>query len=214
MNRLNNVSLKLKFLNLKLDAYVFNAFRIISTAVIFIILFIILEYGYIVAPIVVIIYYFLFEYILLDINVIRKNNMLLLDSLNYFPNFLLVLKNNKNIVEAIRITNKTISNSVSKLFDGVLESVSIGKSLDEALNDLLNILPNDILANIIISLREANIDGNDVTISIKKQLDLIKNRKNKIIISYYKFIPFRMGLCCLISMIIMILVMILFKIVL
>ena len=77
MNRLNNVSLKLKFLNLKLDAYVFNAFRIISTAVIFIILFIILEYGYIVAPIVVIIYYFLFEYILLDINVIRKNNMLL-----------------------------------------------------------------------------------------------------------------------------------------
>lgn len=214
MNRLNNISLKLKYLNLKLDAYVFNVFRIILGAIIFTVLFIVLEYGYIVAPITFIIYYFLFEYLLLDINVTRKNNILLLDSLNYFPNFLLVLKNNKNIVEAIKITNKTINNSISKLFEGVLESVSIGKSLDEALNDLLDILPNDILANIIISLREANIDGNDVTMSIKKQLELIKNRKNKIIVSYYKFIPFRMGLCSLISIIIMILVLILFKIVL
>lgn len=214
MNRINNVSLKLKFLNVKLDAYVFNAFRIISDAIVFTILFMTLEYGYIVAPIVFFIYYFLFEYIFLNLNVKRKNNLLLLDSLDYFPNFLLILKTNKNIVEVIKLTNKTINNSVSKLFDDVLESIRIGKSLDESLNDLLNILPNDILANIIISLREANIDGIDASSSITKQLSLIRNRKNKLIISYYRFIPFRMGLCTLISIVIMILVLVIFKIVL
>ena len=214
MNRLNNVSLKLKFLNVKLDAYIFNCCRILSGAIIFAILFMFLEYGYIVAPIVFIMYCLLFEFIFLDINVIRKNNMLLLDSLDYFNNFNLVLKSKKNIVDAIKMTNKTIDNSISKMFEGVLENIRIGKSLDEALNDLLVILPNDILANIIISLREANIDGNDVTKGIESQLNLINNRKNKLIVSYYKFIPFRMGLCSIISIIVMLLVLIIFKIVL
>lgn len=214
MNRLNNVSLKLKFLNVKIDAYLFNVCRILSASIIFTILFIILEYGYIVAPIVFIIYCLLFEFIFLDLNVIRKNNMLLLDSLDYFRNFLLILKSKKNIVEAIKVTNKTIDNSITKMFQGVLESIRIGKSLDEALNDLLLNLPNDILANIIISLREANIDGNDVSMSIRSQLNLIDNRKNKIIVSYYKFIPFRMGLFSFVSIAIMILVLVLFKIVL
>ena len=214
MNRYNKLDQKLRYLNLKVDSYIFNVFRIITCTIFFFLIFISLEYGYIVAPILVVIYYYLFEYIIIDLNVDKKNNILLLDALDYFPNFLLIFKNNKNVVETMKLTNKTISNSITRLFEKVLDDVRIGKTLEESLNNLLNIIPNDIIANIIINLIEANKNGNDVTDGVNKQLTLINLEKKKITDAYYKSIPFKIGISSLVFSFLMIFVLIILKIIL
>ena len=67
---------KIKLLGLDFNSELFLGLRISTSIILFILLFVFIKYGYIVAPIVTIIYYLLFEYLILDLNIKRKKTFI------------------------------------------------------------------------------------------------------------------------------------------
>lgn len=190
----NNVSKKLRYMGLKINPKVFIYMRLISCIILFLILLLGVDYGYLVAPIVAIAYYMFIEIVILDLGIRRRGLELEEDALNFMPIFLTALKQGRNVKNALVLSTSVVNNTLSDEFKVVLRDVNIGKSLEEALNMLKNRIPSIIINNMIIGIIEANRLGIDINENINIQLSYIKDKKRKELLSYYKKIPLKLSL--------------------
>ena len=124
---------KMKYAGMIVNPNIFILMRLASSLILLVFLLFFSSYGYIVGPIVTIIYYYFIEYVILDIQIGKRKQQLEEESLEYFPILLLCLNGSNNIKKAITLTNEQVNNSLSKEFERVIRNVKIGKSLDEAL---------------------------------------------------------------------------------
>ena len=58
----------------------------------------------------------------------------------------------------------------------MLDDVSLGKSLNEALDDLKCRIPSDTVNNIILNLIESNIYGSNIVESLSNQLSYLSDK--------------------------------------
>ena len=80
---------KIDYLGIRLKVKPYIILRLISCILLFVVLLLTSKYGYIIAPVVTIIYYYLVEYVTLDLQIARRTSVLEDDALLYFPVFLL-----------------------------------------------------------------------------------------------------------------------------
>lgn len=210
-NSLSKIGRKINYLGLKIESTTFNTLRLTTTITLFIIL-IFCNYGYIFAPLFTIIYYIAFEYILLDLNIIRRRKKLEESSIEFFSLFLTNLNTSRNIkktlINTCQILNK---NYLSYEFNKVINDTELGKTFDESLKLMTTRIPSEIIVNIIYSLMEANRTGNSINNSIKEQLDFLILKRNKKIINSNKIIPIKMLIICIIFITIMLLVIFIYS---
>lgn len=192
------ISKKMKYAGMIVNPSIFVYMRLASSLILFIFLLFFSSYGYIVAPIVTIIYYYFIEYVILDIQIGKRKKELEECSLDYFPILLLCLKGSNNVKKAISLTNEQVNNSLSKEFERVIRDVKIGKSLDESLTLLKDRIPSTFIINIIVNLIEANRMGNSISDSIKDQLDYIEDKRKKKIIKYHRMMPYKVAIASII----------------
>lgn len=192
------ISKKLKYAGMIVNPSIFVYMRLVSSLILFIFLLFFSSYGYLIAPIVAIIYYYFIEYVILDIQIDKRKKELENDALDYFPILLLCLKGSNNVKKAISLTNDQVKNSLSKEFDRVIRDVKIGKSLDEALTLMKDRIPSTFIVNVIVNLVEANRMGNSISESIKDQLDYIEDKRKKKIVKYHKMMPFKVAIASII----------------
>lgn len=189
---------KMKYAGIIVNPMIFILMRLASSLILLVFLLFFSSYGYIVGPIVTIIYYYFIEYVILDIQIGKRKQQLEEESLEYFPILLLCLNGSNNIKKAISLTNEQVNNSLSKEFERVIRNVKIGKSLDEALTLMKDRVPSTFIINIIVNLIEANRMGNSISLSIKDQLDYIENKRKNKIIKYHKMMPFKVAIASII----------------
>ena len=189
---------KMKYAGIIVNPMIFILMRLASSLILLVFLLFFSSYGYIVGPIVTIIYYYFIEYVILDIQIGKRKQQLEEESLEYFPILLLCLNGSNNIKKAITLTNEQVNNSLSKEFERVIRNVKIGKSLDEALTLMKDRVPSSFIINIIVNLIEANRMGNSISLSIKDQLDYIENKRKNKIIKYHKMMPFKVAIASII----------------
>ncbi|MBE6145136.1 MAG: type II secretion system F family protein [Firmicutes bacterium] len=189
---------KMKYAGMIVNPMIFILMRLASSLILLVFLLFFSSYGYIVGPIVTIIYYYFIEYVILDIQIGKRKQQLEEDSLEYFPILLLCLNGSNNVKKAISLTNEQVNNSLSKEFERVIRDVKIGKSLDEALTLMKDRVPSTFIINIIVNLIEANRMGNSISLSIKDQLDYIENKRKNKIIKYHKMMPFKVAIASII----------------
>ena len=181
---------KLDLLGLgKVNAKTIIIFRFVSSIILFLILLLVSRVGYVLAPIITIIYYFLVEYLFIDLGIYYRGLKLEEDALEFFNVFSLSLKGGRNVKKAIAITTDIVDNELSIEFKKVLNDLKVGKSLEEALMLLESRIPSESINNILINIREANRFGNDISSSIDKQLSLINAKQEKKLIKKYKVVP-------------------------
>lgn len=209
--RKNRIQNKLDLLEIKIDYKTFFWFRIITTITFFLILLFISKAGFIIAPIVSVIYYVLFEIVLLDMELIKRNKELEQDALEFFPLFTISLKSTGNVKKSLINTTNIIDNRLSKEFKKVLRDVKAGKSLEESLYLLNERIPSKLINNMIISIMEANKSGNDISDSLDLELSYINDKLKKANIRRLKTIPFDLLLICFIFILLMLMVLIIFK---
>lgn len=191
-NKVSTLQKKLNLLGINMKANVFVTFKIISSLVLFIILLFISKVGYLLAPIITVIYYVLVEYIFIDLEIYKRSLRLEYDALEFFPVFLLSLNGGRNIKKAIILSTSIVNNSLSKEFEKVLNDINIGKSLEEALLLLEDRIPSEIINNIILNIREANRFGNSISDSVNRHLELIEEKYQKNVIKNYKYVPLKL----------------------
>lgn len=186
----------------KTDVYNLILLRLFTSILFFVIVLYIFDYGYIVAPVATIIYYYLFNIITLD-NKIRKRTVLIeREAMHFFEVLTLSLETGRNLVEAIDVTTANVNGVLSNEFKEAVREVSFGKSLNEALNDMQLRIPSETVNNIILSLTESNLYGNSIIKNLYNQIDFLREKrkmevKGKIsrvpilisVISVFFFIP-------------------------
>lgn len=202
---------KIDYLGIRLKVKSYIILRLISCIILFVILTLTSKYGYLIAPIVTTIYYFLIEYVTLDLQISKRIQILEDDALVYFPVFLLVFSGDKNVKSAIVKSTNIVENELTKEFVKTIDLMDLGRSVDEGLSTLSSHIPSVFVNNIIVDIMEANRLGNNIQDSINLQLDLIKAKRNREIISDLKAVPLRLTLLSVFYVLIVLILLSLFK---
>ena len=169
--------IKLLGTNNKTDIYELMIIRLISSIVLFILLMYILDYGYIIAPVAVIIYYNLFNMATIDDKIKKRSIKLESEAMHFFEVLTLSLETGRNLVEAIEVTTANVKGILSDEFKETVREVSFGKSLNEALTDMQAKIPSDTINNIILSLTESNLYGNSIIKNLYNQIDFLREKR-------------------------------------
>lgn len=159
------------------DVFTFLNVRLITTILLFIIIFTSFQYGYIISIVFVIMYYFLFEKILLDDKIKKRSNRLNINAIYFFEVLTLSLQTGRNLAEAISITINSIDGELSLEFKEALRETKYGKSLSESLTDMQKHIPSDSINNIIVTLTHANMYGSSIIDTMYNQVDYLRERR-------------------------------------
>ena len=177
--RLKKIDDKINLLGLetKLDAETFLSVRVITSVLLFILIFSSFKYGYIIGIVVVILYYLLFEKVLLDDKIKRRNKKLDNEAIYFFEVLTLSLQTGRNLNEAIEMTTSSIDSELSSEFKEALRETKYGKSLTESLTDMQKYIPSDNINNIILTLTQANMYGSSIIDTMYNQVDYLREKR-------------------------------------
>ncbi len=168
--------IKLLGINAKVNPYTFMNIRIISSIFIFFMVLYLIDFGYILAPILVYFYYTFLPNLYFDSKIRKRSRELDYDAMYFFEILALSLESGKNLITALNSTSKSINSSLSLEIREVVRQTNFGKSLDEALDDLKERIPSDTVNNIILNIRESNLFGNNIIDTLYNQIDYIREK--------------------------------------
>lgn len=172
-----NSKIKLLGLNQRLDAVQFLNIRLIVMIVMFILIFIFSKIGYILAPILSLVFYYLMEYLVLDYQAKIRAKSLEKEALFFFEVFVLTLESGRNLRQALILTTENVDSEISNEFKKTLAEVRLGKSLNEALESMKKRIPSDTINNTILNMIQSNTFGNSMVDSIYNQIEYLRNKQ-------------------------------------
>ena len=175
---IKNIEKKIRLLgvNVKYNAISFMNLRILSSIILFFVVLYLVDFGYIVAPIIVYLYYTFLPNLYFDSKIKKRSRELDYDAMYFFEILALSLESGKNLITALKSTSNSIDSSLSLEFREVIREVDLGKSLDEALDDLKTRIPSSTVNNIILNIRESNLFGNNIIDTLYNQIDYIREK--------------------------------------
>lgn len=172
-----NSKIKLLGLNQRLDAVQFLNIRLIVMIVMFILIFIFSKIGYVLAPILSLVFYYLMEYLVLDYQAKIRGKSLEKEALFFFEVFVLTLESGRNLRQALILTTENVDSEISNEFKKTLAEVRLGKSLNEALESMKKRIPSDTINNTILNMIQSNTFGNSMVDSIYNQIEYLRNKQ-------------------------------------
>ncbi len=155
----------------------FMNFRLYSSMLVFVILFIFVDYGALISPIVTILWYFLVGYSMIDKPLKKREKKLDNEAYYYFEVLTLALESGRNLENAIKMACKYIDSEISEEFKETLKQVNFGKSLTEALSLMSTRIPSLTINNIILNMEQSNLFGNSIIETMYNQLDFLKDKQ-------------------------------------
>ena len=173
----------------KYDALTLLGIRLITSIFFFVFIFSMYDYGYIIAIVFVILYYFLFEYVMLDSKIKQREKKINNEAIYFFEVLTLSLQTGRNLAEAIEITVNSVDGELSLEFKEALRETGFGKSLTESLNDMQKRIPSDSINNIILALTQANIYGSSIISTMYNQIDYLREKRKMEIKAQISKIP-------------------------
>ncbi len=174
--RIDILKAKIKMLGINYDPYILLGSKIVLTIFLFLFL-LVFGCGFIISPIVAILFYFISGYLFIDFRLYLRMRRLERDALDYMPLLLLSMESGRNIKNAISVCSEVVNNELAREFKKVVDDTERGRSLDEALKDLGERIPGNYINNMILSLEETNKLGVSINDSVNRQLTLINESR-------------------------------------
>ena len=202
---------KINYLGINYDPNIYLFIKTTLTVILFTCLVLFFKIGFILAPIASLIFYLLFEYIVLDIPIYLRKLKLEHEALHYIPALLLNLRSGKSIKVSIKNSSKAINNELSNEFKKIIDNTKVGLSIEESLNDLEKSIPSVYIQNIILDLKDNIKYGTSVLDTIELQLSSLEDHYYNSIINRNKMIPIKLCLLSLLFIGLMILILIIFN---
>ena len=178
-NYVNKIINKVKLLGIhnNIDPYNLLICRLISSIILFCLCLYTFDYGYIIAPVVTVVYYNIFNEIFLNSKIRKRNTILEKEAMHFFEVLTLSLETGRNLAEAIDVTTSNVDGILSLEFKEAIREVSFGKSLSESLNDMQERIPSDTINNVILSLTQSNLYGNSIIENLYTQIDYLREKR-------------------------------------
>lgn len=161
----------------KFDALTFIFLRLVTTLLVLLLFTYILSVGYIFAPFVAIVYYYLFYYVLIESKIKRRIKKLDKEALDFFEILTLTLESGRNLENALEITCFNIDSELSNEFKKTLFEMKFGKSLVEALDDMKKRIPSESINNIILNITQTSIFGSSILDTMYNQIEFLRDKQ-------------------------------------
>ena len=189
----------LKFLNI----------RLISSIVLFFVILYLVDWGYILSPVLVVLYYSYLPDLTIDQKIKKRKIKLEQEAMYFFEVLALSLESGNNLYNAIKVTSDNIDSELSKEFKKMMLDIEYSKSFDEAINDMKDRIPSDIINNILLNIRESNMFGNSIIGTLNNQLDYLRETKILETKAYISKIPLKISVISVVFFIPLLLLLIL-----
>lgn len=191
------------------DTLTFCNLRLFSSIVLFLFIMYTTKLGYITAPFLTIVYYYLFYYIFITRQVKKRTEKLDFEALHFFEILTLTLESGKNLEQAIKITCDNVDSELSSEFKRALFELNFGKPLMEALEDMRKRIPSETINNIILNITQTHIFGNSILDTMYNQIDFLREKQILRIKGQINKIPNKVSIVSVIFIVPLILVLIL-----
>lgn len=178
-NTVLKIERKIKLLGIynKLDTFTFLSLRLFLTVLIFVFFLLFSKLGFILAPLCALLFYLLFEMLVLDYPISKRAKKLEKEALFFFEVFALTLEGGRTLKHALDLTVENVDSELSLEFKKALAEVRLGKSLNESLKNLKTRIPSDTINNTILNMMESNSFGNNILDSIYSQIDYLRDKQ-------------------------------------
>ena len=161
----------------KIDALEFLNIRLITSVLLFCLIMFVSKKGFILAPIMTLIYFMLYENMFLDIKINKRKKKLEVEAIYFLEVLTLTIESGRNLKNALEITCENVDGELSYEFKKTLNEVSLGKSMSEALENMKKRIPSDTINNIVLNVRESFIYGNSILESLYNQIDYLREQQ-------------------------------------
>lgn len=189
----------LKFLNI----------RLLTSIIIFFVILYIVEWGYILSPIIVVLYYIFLPDLIIDRKIKKRKAKLESEAMYFFEVLSLSLESGNNLYNAINVTSENIDSELSNEFKKMMVDIEFSKSFEEAISDMKDRIPSDTINNILLNIRESNMFGNSILGTLNNQLDYLRETKILEAKAYISKIPLKISVISVVFFIPLLLLLIL-----
>ena len=180
--------------SMKEDALTILSVRFITSILLFVIVFMCFEHGYILSIVLTVVYNFLFEYLVLDSKIKKREKKINSEAIYFFEVLTLSLQTGRNLAEAINITVNSVDGELSLEFKEAIRETKFGKSLNESLNDMQKRIPSDSVNNIVLALTQANVYGSSIISTLNNQIDYLREKRKMEIKAQISKIPTKISI--------------------
>ena len=155
----------------------FMNFRLFTSMIVFVVLFIFADFGALIAPVATVLWYILVGYFMIDKPLKKRERKLDNEAYYYFEVLTLALESGRNLENAIKMACKYIDSEISSEFKETIKQVNFGKSLTESLSVMSTRIPSLTINNIILNIEQSNLFGNSIIETMYNQLDFLKDKQ-------------------------------------
>lgn len=163
--------------NSKMDASIFMNMRLLTSLIVFVITLCVSDLGYIYAPAITLIYYYLFYYMFIQIPLKQRIKRLDHDALYFFEILTLTLESGRNLEKSLEVTISNVDSELSNEFKKVIIEMKFGKSLLEALEDMKKRMPSETINNILLNITQTDVFGNSILETMYNQIDFLRDKQ-------------------------------------
>lgn len=193
----------------KMDATTFMNMRLLTSIIVFLITLYVSDLGYVYAPAVTLIYYYLYYYLLIQIPLKNRVKRLDREALYFFEILTLTLESGRNLEKSLEVTISNVNSELSNEFKRVLFEMKFGKSLLEALEDMKKRMPSETINNILLNITQTDVFGNSILETMYNQINFLRDKQILEIKGEINKIPNKVSIVSVIFVLPLILILIL-----
>lgn len=161
----------------RFDSITFLNARLLTTMIVFLLVLYNTKVGYIYAPFVSILYYYLFHYFLLSRPLKKRAKRLDHQALYFFEILTLTLESGRNLENSLEVTCFNVDSEISNEFRRALFDMKFGKTLIEALEDMKRRIPSETINNIILNITQTDVFGSSILDTMYNQIDFLRDKQ-------------------------------------
>lgn len=211
-NSIENLEKKIMLLgsNNKTNAVSFLNLRLITSIIIFFLsLFLFEHYGYLLAPTLTCVYYYLIYYFCIEYKIKIRTKQIENEAITFFEILTLAVESGNDLSHAIEITASNVSSELSNEFKRTIDEIKYSKTLTEALKSMRARIPSDNVNNIILNISEASMFGGNIIDTLHNQIDFLNEKRVQYIRGEINKLPMKISIMSVIFFIPLILLLIL-----
>ena len=176
-NLINKLETKIKMSGKNMNAMNFQNLRVVTTIIMFFLALYGTNLGYVFGPLAAIIWYFLYDYLFLEISIKKRGEKLNREALDFFEILTLTLESGRNLENSLEIAVSNVDSELSNEFKKDLVEVKLGRSLMEALENMKERIPSETINNIILNITQTDVFGNSILDTMYNQIEFLRDKE-------------------------------------
>ena len=176
-NLINKLEAKIKMSGKNMNAINFQNLRVVTTIIMFFLALYGTNLGYVFGPLAAIIWYFLYDYLFLEISIKKRGEKLNREALDFFEILTLTLESGRNLENSLEIAVSNVDSELSNEFKKALVEVKLGRSLMEALENMKERIPSETINNIILNITQTDVFGNSILDTMYNQIEFLRDKE-------------------------------------